>query len=533
MHTGYTLKYENDGVFLEINTGSIKNLDKNDLTLYLSRKRIRGLSDESINILTEIGGLGKIAPPQTEQTYGEDIIVEAANDESEAFVSLLAPEHEGPYLKPEHAKQKMLDAGISHGINDDALNGVLNLKDYGKKYVVAKATPPEEGEDGKLVFHFSIDERTGSPVEIGRGRVDLRTLDLFVPVTEGQLLVSGIKAIEGKPGFTVKGNIINPRPVKDFTLPRGKNVTYNVEKTEMHSSCPGMVEYVNNSINVSNVYKINGDCDTGVGNIDFEGSVHITGNVRSGYTIKATDGISIGGSVESAKLIAGGNVEVKGGMHGSGRGSIEAAGSVSILFVEQGTIVADGSIKLDVCMHSKIEAGGTLHALGRRGAIIGGQVAVAGDVFTNFLGAISNTRTEVTVGAMPRKRSRLYVVEEELDKLIEEKIKLDQLDAYLKKTANSMNNEVWTSLHLSGVKNRQKNTEELKYVSEEAEELRHEMEHSTDSKVHVFETAFSGSRIVIGSSALKLSDEINFATFSYNDGEVIYGPCEKKKTDVS
>jgi len=529
----YNLSYEEDGVFLEINAEQIANLNEDTLILHLTRKKITDLDIRSVKNLTSLGGHAKIAPSQIEQTYGEEMIVEIAKDESEAFVKILAPEDDGPFLEQEYAKRMLFDAGVIHGIDEDALNTVISSKDYGEQYVVAKATPQKDGEDGKLIFHFSIDERTGSPVEIGRGRVDLRTLDLFVPVTEGQLLVSVTKAVEGTPGKTVKGNIITYRPGKEIVLPRGKNVSYNDEKTEMYASCPGMVEYVNNSINVSNVYKINGDCDTGVGNIDFEGSVHITGNVRSGYTIKATDGINIGGSVESAKLIAGGNVEVKGGMHGSGRGMIEAGGCVSIMFVEQGAIIADGSVKLDVCMNSKIETGGTLHALGRRGAIIGGQVAVAGDVFTNYIGAVSNTKTEVVVGAMPRKRSRLSVIENELKRLATERIKLDQLDTYLTKTKGTMNNETWTTLHLSSVENRRINAEETKMYTEESELLKYEMEHSTNSKVHVFETAFSGSRVVIGSNAIKIDDEISYSTFSYYNGEVVYGPCEKNKADIN
>jgi len=532
MCTGFSITYEEDGVFLEINAERLIEFDKEGFELHLSRKKVRDLSDEAVKALMETGGHAKIAPAQTEQNYGEDLTVEVAEDESVAFLQLLAPESDGPYLQPEYAKQKLTAAGVIHGIDEDVLDVIIKSREYGVPYAVAKATPHEDGEDGRLTFHFSTDERTGCPLEISGGRVDLRTLDLFVPVSKDQLLVSRTQATEGKPGSTVKGNIIKQHQGKEIALPRGKNVSYNDDKTEMYALCSGMVEYVNNSVNVSNVYKINGDCDTRVGNIDFEGSVHITGSVRSGYTVKATDGINVGGSVESAKLIAGGNVEVKGGMHGSGRGLIEAGGSVSILFIEQGAIIADGSVKVDVSIHSRIETGGTLQAIGRRGAIIGGQAAVAGDVVANFVGALSNTKTEIVVGAMPRKRTRLSVVEKELARLDAEKTKLDQLDTYLTKSKNVMNNEIWTKLYESSKENRRLNTEEIDAYTEESAMLKYEMEHATNSKVHVFETAFSGSQIVIGSNALKINDEVTYSTFRYNNGEVVCGPCEKSKADV-
>ena len=532
MNAIYTLKYEEDGVFLEIDTESIANLDRDELMQHLSRKGIYDLREYSVRTLMEIGGVAKIAPEQTEQTYGEDLIVEVLEDESEAVVKLLAPEFDGPYLTLDHARQILADAGVVHGIDKDALDMVIRSRNYDEHFVVAKATPPEDGADGKLIFHFSTDVRTGCPVEISEGRVDLRTLDLFVPVTQDQLLVSRTEASEGTPGTTVKGNSINPRPGKETTLPRGRNVSYNFEKTEMYAACPGMVEYVSNSINVSNVYKINGDCDTSVGNIDFDGSVHITGCVRSGYTIKATNGINIGGSVESAQLIAGGNVEVKGGMHGSGKGLIEAGGSVSIMFIEHGAIVAQGPVTVDVSMHSRIETGGTLKATGKRGAIIGGQVAVAGDVVANYLGAISNTKTEITVGVMPKKRERLAAVELELDRLVTEKFKLQQLYSYLAKTRGTLEIDKWTKLHGSWEENRRVNTENIEAYTKELNALKTELTNATDSKVHVFETAFTGSRIVIGSNAFMINDEISYTTFKYDEGEVVYGPCEKSKADV-
>ena len=528
----FTVKYEEDGVFLEIDAESITRLNKDALIQHLKRKAIHAIDNDSLKNIMESGGYMRIAPPQIEKTYGEDLIVEVTGDNSKAFIRLLAPEFNGPYLKPDYVTKKLSDAGVVYGIDKEALTWIINSRDYSKPHLVARATPKQDGEDGKLIFHFSTDKKTGFPIVISGGRVDLRTLDLFVPVSKDQLLVSRTGATKGKPGTSVRGHVINQTPGKEVALPRGKNVRYDNNRNNMYASCSGLVDYVNKSINVSNVYIISGDCDTSVGNIDFNGSVLVTGSVRSGYTIKATDGINVGGSVESAQLIAGGNVEVKGGMHGSGRGSIEAGGSVSIRFVEQGAIVADGSVNVDVSMHSRIETGGSLHAVGRRGAIIGGQVAVAGDVVANYLGALSHTKTEVAVGAMPRKRIRLSVIEKELDRLAAEIVKLDQLDRYLEKTKNTLNNEMWTSLHNSSAANRQANIEETKSYIEESTELSYEMEHATSSKVHVFETAYSGSRIVIGSNAIKLNDEISYSTFKVNEGEVVYGPCEKSKADV-
>ena len=528
----FLLTYEQEGVFLELPEEPDVELDRDELMLHLSRKKIINLSVPTVQTLLEEGsGRVRIAITQSEHIYGEEITVEAREGDLVAEARLIEPEPGGPLLELEAAKATLNKAGIVHGIDDEALQKLLDKKNYGEPYPIARATPPEDGEDGKLIFHFSTDERTGSPVEIGGGRVDYRVLDLFIPVTEGQLLVTKTEATSGYPGTNVKGFAIKQRPGKEIALPRGKNITYNNERTEMTSVCSGMVEYVNNAINVSNVYSIKGDCDMSVGNIDFDGSVQISGCVRTGHTVKATGGISVGGGVQAAKLIAGGNVEVKGGMQGSGKGSIEAGGSVSIMYIEQGSISAGGPVTVDVSIHSRIETGSTIHVKGKRGAIIGGQAAAAGDIVANFIGTLAGTRTEVEVGFMPKKRSRIQEIEKEMERIAADTIKINQLDAYLAKSKGAMDNETWTKLHISGKENRRINAETSQILTDELEELKYEMDHATENKVHVFDTAFSGSRISIGSSSLKLTGEINYATFRYSAGEVVYGPCEISKRD--
>ena len=533
MDAGYGIYYETDGVYLELYEarGGGDQLESQALMQHLGRKSIGGISVTAIQDLMAKGrGRAKIASTQQEYVYGEDITVEVQHNEMEASARLLAPEPGGPELQLETVKQKLAAAGVTHGVDEQAIEAMLTAKAYGEPCVVAAATLPEDGENGKLIFHFSTDERTGRPKEIGGGRVDYRSLDLYEPVTEGQLLLTRTMATEGKPGSSVKGRELKQKPGKEVVFPRGKNVEVNAEKTEMRSKHSGMVQLINNSINVSSLYKVNGDCDISVGNIDFDGSVQISGSVRSGNTIKATGGVVVGGVVEAATIIAGGNVEIKSGMQGADKGRIEAGGSVTALYIERGTVIADGSVNVDVSIHSHIETGGTLTAKGKRGAIIGGRAGAAGNVIANYIGAVSNTATEIVVGVVLRKRERIKFLEMEMERLKGEMVKLDQLDAYLEKSKEKMDFVTWDRLSRSGVENRRLNAESLAEYSEEIGILRYELEHATEGKVHVFETVFSGTKIIIGSDMYKVTDEISYATFRYKDGQVIYGPCDLSKS---
>jgi len=534
MDAHYRLCYEGNGVYLELykKRGAGYFLEKDEMLAYLNRKKIRSFDDTAVmELIEKTFGRAKIASTQDEYIIGEELSVLISEDEMQASATLHAPEHGGELLNLKTAESLLAGAGVMHGIDLLALDTLLSSKMYGVAQVVATATPPKDGEDGKLIFHFSIDERTGSPREImgTGGRVNYRSLDLYVPVDEGQLLVTRTYATEGEPGLSVTGRNVSQKPGKEAMFPRGKNVDINDDKTEMHSQSAGMVEYVNSCVNVSNVYSIKGDCDLRVGDIDFDGSVHITGNVCSGSTIKATGGVIIEGSVEAATIIAGGNVEVKGGMQGADKGLIEAGGAVSALYVERGRVLADGAVKLDMCIHSIVEAGDTLTVEGRRGAIIGGRVSSCGDIVANYVGAISNTRTEVAVGVTPRKRARLQNLTDEIENLNEDQVKLDRLDAYLTNTKGTIDPLKWNILYNSGTENRRLNNERLSALIVEKENLEYELEHATESMVHVYNTVFTGSRVLIGRNTYVVNDDISYVSFKHSDSEVTYGPCELVK----
>ena len=532
MNAGFGIYYESDGVYLELYEarGAGMHLDSKALSQHLTRKSISACSDSAVQtLLHSHKGRVKIAPAQKEYIYGEDIIIEVPADELEARIELLEPEPGGPSLEFEAAKQKLLLAGISNGLDEMELKTVLYKKSYGGSHVVAVATTPVDGEDGVLTYHFQTDEKTAKPKELEGGKVDFRSLDLYVSVTEDQLLVSRTYATEGSPGMTVKGREIKQRPGKSVSLPKGKNVNVNTEKTEMYARTAGMVEILGGTVTVLNVYKIDGDVDLGVGNIDFDGSVHINGNVRAGHVIKATGGVIVGGVVEASEIIAGGNVEVKRGMQGMDKGRIEAGGSISLLYIERGKAIAQGSITVDACIHSHIEAGVSLYAKGKRGSIIGGYAAAAEEIVANAIGSVSQVNTEVEVGVMAQKHARLSFLEREMERLNGEMTKLDQLDAYLRKSKEKLDAATYDKLYRSGAENRRIYTEQRQDYTAEIDEIQRDLQREAEGKVHVFDTAYAGARITIGTDTYKVNDDMQYATFKFSDGQVVFTPCEKRR----
>ena len=532
LNGGYGLFYEPDGVYLEMyrERGTGTPIDAAVPTAYISKKNVSQIDDPALRTLTQKkNGRARIAPAQNEFFLGEDIAIDIPNDESEARAKLLEPEQGGAPLELEIAMQKVVQAGVTHGMDMQALKELIEQKHYNIEKVIAVSTPPVDGVDGFLTWHFQTDAKVAHPKELEGGKVDYKQLDLYEPVDEGQKLVTRTLATEGEPGTTVKGREIKQRRGKDVAFPKGKNVDIDEEKTVMTSKFSGLVEVVGNNINVSNVYHVNGDVGPAVGNIDFDGSVQISGNVISGHVIKATGGVFVGGVVEASVINAGGNVEVKRGMQGMDKGNITAGGSISILYIERGRAAAGGSITVDASIHSVLEAGESLYAKGKRGSIIGGRAIAAGEIVASSLGSVSHAQTEIEVGVMPKKRARFDFLTEEIERVTGELAKLDQQETYLDKAKEKLDAETLDKLMRSLVENKRGNEEKLAEATEESAALKRELDEAVNGKVHVYETVYPGVRVTIASDSYKVSDDINFATFKFRDGQITYTPCEIKK----
>ena len=89
------------------------------------------------------------------------------------------------------------------------------------------------------------------------------------------------------------------------------------------------------------------DVDNTTGDIEYEGNVIVHGNVRAGFTLKASGDITIMGVVEGANVDAGGNLTVNRGIQGMNKAQIHAGGDIVSKFVENATIVCGGNIETD------------------------------------------------------------------------------------------------------------------------------------------------------------------------------------------
>ena len=125
-----------------------------------------------------------------------------------------------------------------------------------------------------------------------------------------------------------------------------------------------------------------------------------------------------------------------------------------------------------------------------------------------------------------RENRHLRFLESEIKKADADKQKLDQLDAYLARSKECMDPKMWERLYTSSIENRRLQTENLNDLQKEKEIIIYDMEHATAGMIHVLDTVFTGTKVLIGSNAYTVDNEINFASFKFRDKQIVYGPCE-------
>ncbi|MEB3197146.1 MAG: FapA family protein [Candidatus Sericytochromatia bacterium] len=320
----------------------------------------------------------------------KQILVTLGDKALEAFVQIVPPLP----VEPGEIEFALAAAGVVFGVDAAAVREVA-LGPSSDPMLVARGAAPEPGQDAVVNYFFrSADQRRGKPRELADGRVDHRELQTIENVTKGQVLAAKTPARPAKPGTSVLGEPLTSKDGKDVPLRAGANVELSEDELFATALMDGQPALDGPRISVQPIVVVSGDVDYAIGNINFQGSVKISGNVLPGFTVKATQDIEIGGVVEGASLEAGGAVSVKGGVRQ--HSVVTAHGDVTAKFIDSESSVTTRSniVVVESSMHSYLTAGLSIK-IGKK--LIGGHVLAGEYVAADEVGVAGGTTTVIDV----------------------------------------------------------------------------------------------------------------------------------------
>ena len=468
--------------------------------------------------LSSVAGENLYAGTEADEPYAR-IIVEMTRDRMKATIRY--DTHAGARLPTvDMVKAALNEAGVVYGIDENAIeNGIRSLTPF----IAAEGTPPIAGENAYIDRKFNLGV-AGKPIIDEAGRADYKDLNLFVLVKENQTLAIRIPQTKGTPGTNILGEVVPAQNGRPCPMPEGKN-TKVVGEHRLIATVNGQIVDKGARISVDPRLELKGGVGVQTGDIDFDGTVSIKGDVEQGFSVKATGDIEIKGSVNGA-YVSGRNVYISGGITGADRAKIYAAESVRATFAENALIEAGTDVFIsDIALHSQIRAGKKLIMEDKHGQITGGH-AVAGElVSVKVIGNGAFVVTKVSVGVDPtlqkeyvalkktykENKRRLTHITQTLNTL--SKIDVNKLP---KTRLDSINQLTRSQFPLAG---------QIKRDEKRLVEIEQQLSNMKQGKIKVSDTIYPGVRLSVNSILKSIQSEYKRCTISLNDdGDVEVGP---------
>jgi len=410
---------------------------------------------------------------------------------------------------------------VKYGLDENVIASFLADRQYCTDYILAVGTQPVHGRDAKIEYFFNTNKNL-QPKRNEDGSVDYKELNTISHIHKGDLLARLIKEDPGKSGKNVFGEEIRPRTVRTERLEFGNNITINEDRTEIYSDVTGHANFINGKVFVSNVFQVPADVDNSVGNIEYDGSVEIKGNVKTGFAVRATGDIIIDGVVENAFVESGGQIIVKQGIHGMHKGTLKAATNVMAKYIENAKIIAGGFVEAEAILNSDVSATGEVRVHGRKGLINGGTVRAGRSIETEYAGTEMGTFTTLEVGIDPAKKERYLDLSKEVSKsgkeLDDMKVIIDNYAGMLKRGEVLPKDKL---LYVQNLALEYKNKKELlEPLREEMRVIHIEMMASDRSYIAVTRTIFPGVSLSISDLGYNIKDKMNYCRFKKVDGAI-------------
>lgn len=411
--------------------------------------------------------------------------------------------------------------GVKGGIDTQAIAKFLSEKRYFEPYVVAVGKPARDGKEGYIEYKFNT-ELKATPKMNEDGTVDFHTLENVNHVKEGDVVAVLHPEDRGEAGCDLLGRPVLPKKIGHVIFRHGNNLVISEDGRQLISKVNGHVTLESDKIFVSNVLELV-DIDASTGDINYNGSVVIKGNVLAGFSVNAARDISVNGIVEGATVISGGNITFNRGVQGMNRAIIRAAGNIVSKFIESAYMVeAGGSIETDSILHSRVTARGPIVASGKNGLIVGGDVRSIVLVEAKNIGNEMGTATVVGVGVDPATKHRVDQLKQSLQKLGDNKIQLNQV-----LTALRRRQEIDGKLTPDKIELQQKSMRNLiileKEISQqkaELEQLRAQLSEDGNAKVRVMRNIYVGTQLMFGDQSYFVKEKVGFCQFVKENADI-------------
>lgn len=404
----------------------------------------------------------------------------------------------------------LADMGVDQGILADAIDAAVSAG-VAQGAVVARGRAPQHGRDGYMESLLP-EARSRVPRIDESGHTDYRDMGEILVVHPGDPLMRRHPATAGHDGSTLLGEAIAAKPGKEMmysaNLP-GTSIAVD-DPNLLLAAIAGQPVVVRGGMIVEPVFKLD-EVGTASGNIEFDGSVVIKGEVGAGMTVKATGDIEIGGLAEMATLEAGGNIVIKGGAIGAlgrksgGEHRIRCGGNFTAGFAQQASIEAGDSIFIDdMAMQCELIANNHIRVGSkRRGQILGGSAQATLSITAKILGSPNRVSTRLEIGVNPLMHKQLLSMAKDRDAKETQLLEISKLLDFARKNPGKLAPAMIDKARATAVEL----SAGIAAGREEQELLTKKIELSQQSRVTALQAMYEGVDVFMGNQRYRVVGE--------------------------
>lgn len=446
--------------------------------------------------------------------------LEISADRMEAFISI-NPWGKDP-VTPQIVEKIIQDEGIRYGLDKHVLDTVYDRIEKGlrvRKMRIAQGKRPIPGSGGQVRYYFEhttlMKRSVEVPTEDSKAKLDYRESHSIMMVRKGQLIAEKFERQNGKNGIDVKGVTVEYYPARDYPLLPGENT--ELKNGLLYALCDGRPCFtMTGEVAVFQIFRVEGDLDLKMGNVEFLGDVEVEGSVLGGFEIIAGGDVIVGGSVEGAVIHAGKNIVIRGSYSGGERGELIAGESAYLSHVNSGIIRTQQHLFVRrELVNALAYVRGNLYMGSASSAIIGGKTYVSGEMNVHILGSPLEVNTFVSLGPQEFAVQDLRAVRQQLQDL---QVRLNLAVNGLKKAESDLSNAHLSDKNRTDIIRRLKAS--VRRLSEKKSELVRKEETCNEiiranhvSFLRVARRVNPGVRIKIGNSTVRIDsrqDKVEF-----------------------
>ncbi|MDR0525582.1 MAG: FapA family protein [Spirochaetaceae bacterium] len=345
----------------------------------------------------------------SDNPYSGNVVLRFSENDLEVWADFIPPTGVGAPLTMELVLEFLVKQNIVYGLLERAIAEALEaLNSQGKPVLnalIAKGDPPIP----EIKEHFELNSQIiprSHPLD-GKRQIDYRASSPFIIVKKDQTLAYKRARVVGREGKNVRGAAIPYKTV----IPDGVSGGVNTKTSEKYIAAGLNGQFIKEGsiLHVSERLEIKGSVGYETGHIEFPGDVIIKGFVCEGFKIYAEGSITIKQTLDVTEVVAGGDLNVSGGIIGHGRGIARIRGKVTTKFIENCRIACRKTIQVErAIINSTIYTMETVD-MGSKGIIISGDVTAIHGIKAAKIGKTTGKGARLHCGID-------FIIQQELEK---------------------------------------------------------------------------------------------------------------------